>query len=80
MLSGSVLVASAEVAGQALERVPSPYPQDHPRADLLRHKMIQIRWQEPLPSAVGKPAFVAWCAKRLQRCAPVHRWLAAELA
>ena len=29
-----------EVEGQDLKRVPSPYPQDHPRADLLRHKRL----------------------------------------
>ena len=29
-----------EVEGQELKRVPSPYPQDHPRADLLRHKRL----------------------------------------
>ena len=46
--SGSQLVAIVatlrrkgyEVEGQDLKRVPSPYPQDHPRADLLRHKRI----------------------------------------
>lgn len=29
-----------EVEGQELKRVPSPYPQDHPRAELLRHKRL----------------------------------------
>jgi uncharacterized protein (TIGR02453 family) len=29
-----------EVEGQELKRVPPPYPQDHPRAELLRHKRI----------------------------------------
>ena len=29
-----------EVEGQDLKRVPAPYPQDHPRADLLRHKRL----------------------------------------
>lgn len=32
-----------EVGGEELKRVPSPYPQDHPRADLLRHKRL-IYW------------------------------------
>jgi uncharacterized protein (TIGR02453 family) len=79
-LAKLVSTSKAEVAGQALKRVPSPYPQDHPRAELLRHKMIQVRWQEPLPAVIGKPDFVKWCAKHLQRCAPIHRWLANELA
>ena len=29
-----------EVEGQELKRVPSPYPQDHQHADLLRHKRV----------------------------------------
>jgi uncharacterized protein (TIGR02453 family) len=29
-----------EVGGEELKRVPSPYPQDHPRARLLRHKRL----------------------------------------
>ena len=33
-----------EVGDQELKRVPSPYPQDHPRADLLRHKHL-IYWR-----------------------------------
>ncbi len=33
-----------EVEGQELKRVPPPYAQDHPRADLLRHKRL-IYWK-----------------------------------
>jgi uncharacterized protein (TIGR02453 family) len=33
-----------EIAGQELKRVPPPYPQDHPRGDLLRYKRL-IYWQ-----------------------------------
>lgn len=33
-----------DVEGQELKRVPSPYPQDHPRADLLKHKRL-IFWK-----------------------------------
>ena len=29
-----------DVEGQDLKRVPPPYPQDHPRGDLLRHKRL----------------------------------------
>lgn len=29
-----------DVEGQELKRVPPPYPQDHPRGDLLRHKRV----------------------------------------
>ena len=33
-----------EIGGQELKRVPQPHPQDHPRADLLRHKRL-IYWK-----------------------------------
>jgi uncharacterized protein (TIGR02453 family) len=33
-----------DVEGQELKRVPPPYPQDHPRADLLKHKRL-IYWK-----------------------------------
>lgn len=33
-----------EVEGQELKRVPPPYPQDHPRGDLLKHKRL-IYWK-----------------------------------
>ncbi len=69
----------AEVVGQTLKRVPSPYPADHPREGLLRHKMIQVRWQEKPRASLSRPDFVAWCVKRLERCAEIHCWLVREL-
>ena len=33
-----------EIGGPELKRVPSPHPQDHPRAELLRHKKL-IYWR-----------------------------------
>lgn len=33
-----------EIGGQELKRVPPPYPKDHPRADLLRHRRL-IYWR-----------------------------------
>jgi len=65
----------ADVVGQSLKRVPAPYDSDHPQADLLRHKMLQVRWPEPVPKAIHSGAFSAWCLKRLQACLPVHEML-----
>lgn len=62
----------AEVVGQELKKVPKPYPADHPRADLLRHKMIQARWVEPTPTSISSSDFVDFCATQLTRCALVH--------
>ncbi len=65
----------AEVVGQQLKKVPAPYSADHPRADLLRHKALQIRWIEPMPASATKPAFAGWVARRLDAAMPVHRAL-----
>ena len=66
-----------DVFGQELKRVPSPYPQDHPRGDLLRHKRLiySKRWPAGPWIATAKPrervaqawrdgaALEAWCAR-----------------
>ncbi len=74
-----VAATKADVAGADYKRVPKPFPADHPRADLLRHKWLQVRWSAPFPGDVGEAEFAGWCAKELQRCADVHRWLVANL-
>jgi uncharacterized protein (TIGR02453 family) len=66
-----------EVGEQELKRVPPPYPQDHARADLLRHKKL-IYWKRwPAGSWIATPkardrvaqawrdgaALEAWCGK-----------------
>ncbi|MEL7158488.1 MAG: DUF2461 family protein, partial [Actinomycetota bacterium] len=68
-----------DVAGADYKRVPSPYAQDHPRADLLRHKMFQARWSEPAPPEITGPGFVDHCLDRLDQCGAVHRWLVTNL-
>ena len=64
-----------DIDGQGLKRVPSPYSEDHPRAELLKYKALQVRWPEPTPAIIHKPGFVDWCVKRLIVVSPVHRWL-----
>ena len=69
-----------EIGGLELKRVPSPYPKDHPRGELLRHRRLIYwrRWE------IGP-----WIATReaLERVARSWRdgrelssWLARELA
>jgi uncharacterized protein (TIGR02453 family) len=58
-----------------LKRVPRPYAAAHPRGRWLRHKGFHASITEPLPDAVTSPAFVDWCAQRLEAFGPVHRWL-----
>lgn len=67
----------ADVVGQGLKRVPKPYVQDHPRAELLKHKAIQARWIPPLEASPPPDSvdFAAWCAQELARAATLHRML-----
>ncbi len=68
-----------DVAGQELKRVPAPYPADHHRADLLRHKMFQVRWAETLPGSVNSAKFADWCTQQLEKLADIHCWLVQNL-
>lgn len=68
-----------DVAGEGYKRVPKPYPADHPRADLLRHKSFQARWPEPVPASVNTAGFVEHCVERLVACREVHQWLVTNL-
>ena len=78
-ITALVAETGAEVAGADYKRVPKPYPADHPRGELLRHKWLQVRWPEPTPANVEEAAFAPWCAQRLTKCAGVHRWLVENL-
>lgn len=65
----------ADVVGGELKRVPKPYADDHPRAELLRHRMLQVRWIEPLPASVNSGEFADWCLQQLEPAIPLHRAL-----
>jgi len=69
----------ADVVGADYKLVPKPYPADHPRAELLRHKWLQIRWIARTPEDVSSPRFVEWCVGRLAAAGDVHRWLVRNL-
>jgi uncharacterized protein (TIGR02453 family) len=68
-----------EIGGQELKRVPPPHPQDHPRAELLKHKRL-IYWRSwPIGPWIATPkvrervaqawrdgeALNKWCAKHM---------------
>ncbi|MCA2011535.1 DUF2461 domain-containing protein [Cereibacter sphaeroides] len=62
-----------------LKRVPAPYPADHPRATLLRHKSLSV-WEDQLPmeSVYGPPA-AERIAKALTVFAPLRDWMTTRL-
>lgn len=70
---------AVDVPEPELKRVPGDLDADHPRADLLRHKALHVRWEDANPADLASPAFVDWCGDRLDDLGPVHRWLVAEL-
>src|SRR4051794_4162998 len=79
-LADATAVRGATVGGLAYKRVPRGFAADHPRAELLRHGALYVSGEWKHPRAVSGPAFVGWAAERLERLAPVERWLTAALS
>jgi uncharacterized protein (TIGR02453 family) len=59
---------------ETLKRVPAPYAQDHPCAELLKHKGLALS-VEPTEGISATPEFADWAADRLRSAAPVVHWL-----
>ena len=59
---------------ETLMRVPSPYPQDHPCAELLKHKGLALSAQ-PHEGISATAAYADWAVDRLREAASVVRWL-----
>ena len=78
-LAAATAGRGAAVGGLSLKRVPRGFDAEHPRAELLRHGALYVGGEWKLPRAASGPAFVGWTADRLERIAPVERWLAAAL-
>src|SRR3954447_9608571 len=78
-LAAATALRGATVGGLAYKRVPRGFAADHSRAELLRHGALYVSGEWKLPRAVSGAAFVGWAAERLERLAPVERWLTATL-
>ncbi len=59
---------------EALKRVPAPYPQDHPRAELLKRKGLAASIQ-PAEGISATPALVDWAEQKLREAAPMILWI-----
>jgi uncharacterized protein (TIGR02453 family) len=59
---------------EALKRVPPPYAQDHPRAELLKRKGLAASIQ-PAEGVSATPELVDWAEARLRDAAPMIHWL-----
>jgi hypothetical protein len=65
-----------EVGGDQLKRVPKPWDDTHPRADLLRHKSL-ISWVDHQPAPwLHTAAAKAEVTKAWKALAPLNTWLA----
>jgi uncharacterized protein (TIGR02453 family) len=78
-IAAATALRGVTVSEPELKRVPRGLPADHPREKLLRHASLYVGGEWKLPRAVSGPGFVGWSADRLERMAPVERWLTAAL-
>jgi uncharacterized protein (DUF2461 family) len=67
--------AKYDVGGHTLTRVPSGYPKDHPRADLLRHKTLTVSRELGSPAWLSTRRAKTEVTKLLRAVAPVVDWL-----
>ncbi len=67
--------AGYSMGGEALKRVPAGWPQDHPRARLLRHKLIYIYRDFGLQPWLGSPAARKQVVKVWADAKPLNDWL-----
>jgi len=75
----SLLKKGYEIGGQELKRVPPPYPQDHPRGDLLRHKRL-IYWRRwDVEPWIATPQAREKVAKAWRDGADLNAWLARHM-
>ena len=63
------------IGGEALKRVPSGLPQDHPRARLLRHKILYIYKNFGLQAWLGSAAARKHVVKVFTDAEPLNDWL-----
>jgi uncharacterized protein (TIGR02453 family) len=63
------------IGGEALKRVPAGWPQDHPRARLLRHKILYIYRDFGLQPWLGSSAARKHIVKVWRDAEPLSDWL-----
>ncbi len=68
-----------KMGGEQLKRVPAGLPQDHPRARLLRHKLLYIYKDFGLQPWLGSPAARKHILKVWRDAAPLNDWLKRNL-
>jgi len=76
----STTLRDVEITEPARKRVPAPYPQDHPRRDLLRCDTLHASVRRAHPPMLASPAFADTLSDLLTPFAQLHRWLVDHVA
>ncbi len=71
----AVTKAKFEIGGDRVTRVPSGYPKDHPRADLLLYKTLTAHRQFGAPAWLTTARARSEIAKAWRSIAPLTSWL-----
>ena len=71
--------AGFELGGEELKRVPAGWPQDHPRARLLRHKRLYAYKNFGLQAWLGTPAARRHIVKAWKDAEPLNEWFAKHI-
>lgn len=71
----SSTLPDVETTEPSRKRVPRPYPQDHPRASLLRCDSLHASVRRSLPPTLASAAFADTLTDLLTPFARLHRWL-----
>jgi uncharacterized protein (TIGR02453 family) len=67
------------LGGEELKRVPAPWPQDHPRADLLRRKSLYVWKNYGLQPWLGSAGARRYVVKLWTDAEPLNDWFAKNL-
>jgi hypothetical protein len=67
--------AGYKMGGEQLKRVPAGWPQDHPRARLLRHKLLYVYRDFGLQPWLGSAAARTRVVNVFADAEPLRAWL-----
>jgi len=63
-----------DIGGEELKRVPPPWPQEHPRAELLRHKSLYVWKNYGLQPWLGSASARRYVVKMWTDAQPLNDW------
>jgi uncharacterized protein (TIGR02453 family) len=66
-----------EIQGEQYKRVPTGYPADHPRAELLKYKGLRVMSPQLDPQVLTSPELVDVLFAHCRHMAPIQQWLVA---